>query len=437
MVGVVGARVAGCAPVCGCATSERSAGTSTSADSRRSSTIVQCSPSRSASRRWRSNEPGPYEKRKPTPVGTAATLVPSRGAVRREGHLGRRPEAGQVAHEGEIGVGDDREREPCSARCVDTGLHRRRESEPRRVEDRRPPLGTPSPRPAVVADDVDGHAALRPKRRSRRARGRAAPSRRSSSTSASRSLACRNDFTGTSTARTVGSLRSVRSRFAEACEHPDSRPVGRGRGSRIAAGPGSSVSHGGRHRAQPPDASLGEASMNLAVLGAGSWGTTIASLVAARAPTTLWAPFGGRGRRDTRPTDERLVSRGLRPVGPTARDLVARRRARRRRARRDRAPESRRARGAHRGGRSGPGGRARSQPLEGPRGGDHGPHLRDRRRVLAGPSRRGPHGPEPRRGGVRGSAHGVGRRVRRRGPGRRDPGSVRRPRPSASTRTQT
>ena len=29
--------------------------------------------------------------------------------------------------------------------------------------------------------------------------------------------------------------------------------------------------------------------MNLAVLGAGSWGTTIASLVATRVPTTLWA----------------------------------------------------------------------------------------------------------------------------------------------------
>ncbi|MGH8976574.1 MAG: NAD(P)H-dependent glycerol-3-phosphate dehydrogenase, partial [Acidimicrobiia bacterium] len=29
--------------------------------------------------------------------------------------------------------------------------------------------------------------------------------------------------------------------------------------------------------------------MNVAVIGAGSWGTTVASLVASNAPTTLWA----------------------------------------------------------------------------------------------------------------------------------------------------
>ena len=79
--------------------------------------------------------------------------------------------------------------------------------------------------------------------------------------------------------------------------------------------------------------------MSLVVLGAGSWGTTIASLVRPRAATTLWARSESVAARNTRSPDERLVSGGLPAVGSTAHDIVARRRPERRRAHRDRAPE--------------------------------------------------------------------------------------------------
>src|SRR5581483_5155899 len=56
----------------------RSAGQSTSNASEGSSRTSTASPNRRASSRWRSKDPGPYEKRNPTVAGMTATFVPSR-----------------------------------------------------------------------------------------------------------------------------------------------------------------------------------------------------------------------------------------------------------------------------------------------------------------------------------------------------------------------
>ena len=57
--------------------------------------------------------------------------------------------------------------------------------------------------------------------------------------------------------------------------------------------------------------------MQVAVVGAGSWGTTVAALAAANAPTTLWArrPDLASGIRDTGENADYLPGFSL-PPGP-------------------------------------------------------------------------------------------------------------------------
>ncbi len=196
------------------------------------------------------------------------------------------------------------------------------------------------------------------------------------------------------------------------------------------------VARSGHRRRAPEDRVT-----RVAVVGAGSWGTAVAAIVAGNAPTVLWArraELADEHRR--RPREPRLPARHRAARRSCARPPISRRRApaptwwcsRCRRTGCARcSPTARAARRAGRGDR---------EPGQGHRAGHAAAHDRgDRRgarRSRPGPHRRA-HRTEPRARGRGRPADGVGGRGARRGGRRRAPSACSSRRRCASTRTPT
>ena len=177
-----------------------------------------------------------------------------------------------------------------------------------------------------------------------------------------------------------------------------------------------------RHRCSAPAQDASRSIVTVAVVGAGSWGTTVAALVASHAPTVLWAR-GSRARGlDQLDTRERALPRGCRTAHGAAGHRLARRRMHRCRCRRHRGSFARlsgdphRRRAVHRRRCGG------DQPLQGRRAGNQPAHDRSRGRS-ARRSRAREHRcaqrPEPRARGRGRPTHRDRRRRARRG-GRRE-----------------
>ena len=229
-----------------------SPGTSTSQVSSGSRTTRQRSPRRCASARWRAKEPGPVVEAEPRPGGHAHHVGAVVAAIGDEGHAAEPGQLGDVVGEGQVGVRHEHLGRPGRAEPLDAGLDRavepasglgqhhgavalRPSAPPRR---RRTP-----PPPAAGAAAARTRAAMTRARASRPAASRVG---------ARRALASPNAFTGTSTTQPVRGGRRTGAAVT--------RPV-----------------YGRRPRDRRPGRRVGRMLDKVAVIGAGSWGTTVAA----------------------------------------------------------------------------------------------------------------------------------------------------------------
>ena len=314
---------------------------------------------------------------------------------------------------------------------------------PRRVR-RGVPRGHDLARPRADGREV-GHRAPRARERRRRSRrsgcgartascsraasrtGGGASRRRPSSASRSRSSP-----TSTSRTRPIGSW----TRSASASR-------GRARSTRSSRRPATTAwwaRDAGDRRTLRSQSD--RADVKVAVIGAGSWGTAVAALVAANAPTTLWArraelADAHRRRRTRTPTTCPAIALPGRRCAPPSTST-----------RRARTPTSscsacRRTGSAPcspRRGRTSRRTRRSISLVEGRRAGHAAPHDRGRRRGARRPrpvAHRRADRTEPRQGGRGRPADGVGRRDRPTRPSPRSCSSCSSARRSASTRTPT
>ena len=204
-------------------------------------------------------------------------------------------EPGQVGGEGQVGVGDDHPVDAPAGQVGDAGLHRAVEAQAR--ASRSPPRPGARPTPAPRRRRTRRRRAADPRPAAPVPPWLVASSTRAagSSTSASRSLACGEGLHR----HEHGGASGVESGIAPSTM---ATPYG---------------SRGGRRNvpAMP---------IRVAVIGGGSWGTTVAHLCAKNAPTTLWARRADVAAEVRDKHTQQRLPRRVRAHAQPPRHLVAR-----------------------------------------------------------------------------------------------------------------